>query len=303
MELRLAIRAPSRFFWPLNSTTVRSLRATASLIALRLRHRVLRVLSAERAIAAVTRDFMRPPRHPFSDAELAVLEEASLLPVPLVTGRLVGWRWGDASRPTVVLVHGWGGRGTQLRGFVAPLLARGLSVVCFDAPGHGMTGGRESSLVHFVAALEALAARIGPVRGLVAHSMGGAATAMVMARGLAAERAVLIAPPASLIEASRRFAQVLGVPESLRREMQRKIQHRFGIRWDDFEAERLTGPQPMLVIHDTGDREVPFREGRRYVAAWPEARLMATEGLGHRRILADPAVIAAGVDFLAGSPS
>ena len=46
----------------------------------------------------------------------------------------------------------------------------------------------------------------------------------------------------------------------------------------------------------TGRRRTPARE--RLVAALPEARLVTTEGLGHRRILRDPAVIAQVVEFV-----
>ena len=46
-----------------------------------------------------------------------------------------GHVWGDG--PVVYLVHGWGGRGSQLASFVEPLLVAGFRVVMFDAPAHG----------------------------------------------------------------------------------------------------------------------------------------------------------------------
>jgi hypothetical protein len=39
--------------------------------------------------------------------------------------------------------------------------------------------------------------------------------------------------------------------------------------------------------------------GAAIAAAWPGAELVTTEGLGHRRILRDPAVVARVTDFLA----
>jgi pimeloyl-ACP methyl ester carboxylesterase len=54
----------------------------------------------------------------------------------------------------------------------------------------------------------------------------------------------------------------------------------------------------LLVIHDRADREVPFVHGERLAALWPEAELHAPTGLGHRRILRDPAVIADAVRFI-----
>lgn len=296
MELNLK----AAFFWPTKRTIVRSVKFSAGLYLQRAVFRVLWQVSPQRAIARAMRLMLTPPRQAFSDAELLTLEEASLLPVPLISGRLIAWRWGRVADPAVVLVHGWGGRGTQLRGFIAPLLRQGFSVVAFDAPGHGMTGGRESSLPHIQQALDAVLDHLGAVHAIIGHSVGGAVAAGALARRPAIGSAVLIAPPASLAASSRRMAEKLAWPEPLRAAMQRRIEYRFGVDWSEFEAERVTGEQPMLVIHDREDREVPFSDGRRHVLNWPGARLQATRGLGHRRLLEDPAVIEAAVDFISG---
>jgi len=296
MELNLK----PAFFWPLNRTIVRTVRFSAKLFLQRAIFRVLTQTAPRHAVERATRMMLTPPRHPFSDAELAVLEEASLMPVPLITGRLIAWRWGRAADPAVVLVHGWGGRGTQLRGFIEPLLARGFSVVAYDAPGHGMTGGAESSLPHVLQGLNAVLDHLGPVHAIVGHSLGGAVAAMAMARRPAVKRGVLIAPPASLTDSSRRIADTLQWPEALRAAVQRRIETRFGLKWSEFEAELASGEQPLLVIHDRQDREVPFGDGHRHARHWPHARILETSGLGHRRVLEDSMVIQAGVDFVAG---
>jgi hypothetical protein len=82
--------------------------------------------------------------------------------------------------------------------------------------------------------------------------------------------------------------------------VRRRIEYRFGVSWDQFEAERNAGSQDLLVIHDRADREVAFACAMRHIRAWPRARLLETEGLGHRRLLTDPTVLAATADFLAG---
>ncbi len=43
--------------------------------------------------------------------------------------------WGEG--PTVLLAHGWSGRGSQMGCFAEPLVDAGYRVVAFDAPGHG----------------------------------------------------------------------------------------------------------------------------------------------------------------------
>ena len=49
-----------------------------------------------------------------------------------------------------------------------------------------------------------------------------------------------------------------------------------------------------LLIHDRGDPDVPFRNAEEIAAAWPGARVLATDGLGHRAVLRDPTVVARG---------
>jgi len=295
MELKLGLRIA----WPFKSTSVRLNAPEVKLAVLRARYRLLWRFAPQRAIKLAARDMLRPPGQRFPEDELRLMEEASLLRVPLVTGSLVGWQWGRKRDPRVVLVHGWGGRGTQLKPLIAPLLAQGFSVVAFDAPGHGMTGGSESSLPHFISGLDAVLKFLGPVHALVGHSLGAATIATLLAgRPDIRARAVLIAPPASLRDSTLRLAAALGWPESLRAAAQRQIEHRFGIPWSSFEVGARNGDQEMLVIHDRQDKEVPFDDGRRYAEAWPRARLFETSGLGHRRILADPAAITAAVGFV-----
>jgi len=46
---------------------------------------------------------------------------------------------GDASAPTVLLVHGWGASMYMWRDWFAPLAAAGRRVVAVDLPGHGLS--------------------------------------------------------------------------------------------------------------------------------------------------------------------
>jgi pimeloyl-ACP methyl ester carboxylesterase len=101
---------------------------------------------------------------------------------------------------------------------------------------------------------------------------------------------------------SRRFARWYWIPEAVRKGMQRAIEERYGVRWEQLEvprvAPRLTAQ--ALVIHDRDDRMMPWIHGATVARHWPGARLVSTDGLGHRRILADETVTRAAADFIAG---
>jgi pimeloyl-ACP methyl ester carboxylesterase len=243
--------------------------------------------------------FRRPPRHRDSESERAALEGGERLDLAL-DGRAVAiWRWGRG--PAVLFVHGWGSRGSRLAPFVAPLADAGFSIIAFDAPGHGASAGRLSSLPQFIAAIAAVARAVGGVEAIVAHSMGGAATSLAMARGVAARRVVFLAPAADPAGYSERFAGMIGLTPSVLARMKQNIERRFGQKWEEFDvlAAARTMTAPLLVFHDREDRDVPWSDGAAIAAAWPGAELVSTVGLGHRRIVQDPQVIARAVGFLA----
>jgi pimeloyl-ACP methyl ester carboxylesterase len=201
-----------------------------------------------------------------------------------------------------VLAHGWGGRATQMRHFVAPLLAAGYRVIAYDQPAHGLSDGRLSGLPDFADVLAEVARHHGGVRAVVTHSLGGPAAAIAIARGLAVERVVLVSPPSDLVGYSRRFARWLAIPERVRRRMQASIEERFGVRWAELELARVAPHvrAEALVIHDRHDSMVPWRQGAAVAREWRGARLLSTQGLGHGRILEDDGVARAAAEFVAG---
>lgn len=206
--------------------------------------------------------------------------------------------WGDG--PTVLLVHGWAGRGSQLWRFVEPLVERGYRVATFDAPAHGEDHGGRSSLADLADAIARTVAHLGGIEGIVAHSLGSAATTLAASRGVDVGRLVYVAPPERLPDYLERVARFLGFSEDVTRRTRGRIEQRVGFGFDEIRGTRL-GPTldvPLLVVHDRGDREVPWEEGRDLAGAWPGALLKTTEGLGHHRILADEAVVAFSVAFL-----
>lgn len=255
-------------------------------------------LAPSAAAVVAERLFFSPGRPRRSRGEEAL---GSGEPLALrVEGRHVAaWRWGHG--PTVVLLHGWGGRAAQLTSFVGPLVDRGFSVLALDAPGHGRSRRGLSSAPQFARALRAATHAVGGVSAVVAHSLGAAATALAIGDGLPVDRVVFLAPPANPAAWVTPFAARLGIPPAVVARMRRRSERRLGLRWADLDVPRLAARRtvPLLVIHDREDSEVPLRDGAAVAAAWPGARLFETSGLGHNGLLRDPRVVARTVDFLA----
>lgn len=224
---------------------------------------------------------------------------------PFEGGSVTTWQRSDvpAGAPPVLLVHGWAGDAQQWRPLGDRLAAAGFDPVLVDLPAHGRSDGRRSTLPQWVRALFAVTAAHGPWHGVAAHSLGALAAAQALAQGLPAGRLALVAtspPPRQFL---RWFASVLGPGDVLAQRMQARIEQREGVPLQRFEPDWL-GPrltQPTLLLHDADDRTAPLAGAQRLGAAIGGARFETTQGLGHRRILTDAAVLDRLVQHLAGA--
>jgi hypothetical protein len=174
----------------------------------------------------------------------------------------------------------------------------------FDHVGHGMSEGRDSTLVHFIDGLDAVVRHLQiqgvRIAALLGHSLGAAAVGSWLNGSGRDIPAILVAPPASVLRYSHLFARRLGIPEKVRRVMQERLERRIGRPWTDFElpAAVAEARSRALVIHDAHDSEVAFSAGLGVARSWPGAALLRTHGLGHRAILRDPQVVRDAIDFL-----
>jgi pimeloyl-ACP methyl ester carboxylesterase len=221
--------------------------------------------------------------------------------------QLTGATWGCG--PAVYLMHGWAGNSGQLAAFVAPLTARGYRVIAFDTPSHGTSGPgafgpRSSSLPEFVRALTAVATIHGPAHAVIAHSMGATAAATALTGGtLHAERLVLLAPMAAPALYARQFTTALGGGARTYQRLLTRAERRIGAPMRDFDIPELgltATTLPTLIVHDREDAFMPVAHSTAIAAVWTSATLHLTSGLGHRRLLRDPEVIARVVQFVSG---
>ena len=204
--------------------------------------------------------------------------------------------------PTVLLVHGWGDHAARMGAFIAPLVAAGFRVVGLDHPGHGSARMRATDIPAMAATLRRAAAQLGPVHAVIGHSLGGTVSTIASRDGLGHRALVLLAAPARLEGAVDRFAELLDLPAPAVRGLRRRIERRFGATvWDDYAVDHLELDVPTLIVHDSDDPQVDIADARMVASAWPRAELLETVGLGHHRVVRDPAVVDAAVEFVAVS--
>lgn len=239
-----------------------------------------------------------PPRHAPRLWERALLQQAVRFEVTVGKRRITAAAWGQG--PTVLMVHSWGGRGTQLGRLTAALVAAGYRAVSFDLPAHGEDGFGETDMVECAATVAAVAEAAGPLHGVLAHSFGVMATLLAAREhGMQIPRLVSI----GAFEHCRWFMDAAREHLNLTEDVAQRIRDRFEARhgyrvtWDRLsvvEMLRAAGCA-TLVVHDRFDREVPYSHSHALRTVGPHITASPTVGLGHRRTLSDAGVIKASV--------
>ena len=252
------------------------------------------------AAALAERLIATPPRHAPRAWEQALLRTAERTELTVGNRRIPVAAWGQG--PTVLVVHSWGGRGTQMGRLTSALVNAGYRAVSFDLPAHGAAGKGQTDMVECAAAVASVCAAVGPLHGVVAHSFG------VMATLLAARENDVHIPKLVSIGAfahCRWFMDAarehLNLSEAVAQRIRDRFEARHGYRltWDRLSVVELLRAArcATLVVHDRFDREVPYSHSHALRTVGPHIEASPTVGLGHRRTLSDAGVIAASVAY------
>lgn len=246
---------------------------------------------AEQLLAA------RRPRRRDTPRLATPLEGIERHDVETAYGRVAAWRVGDG--PAVLLVHGWDDDNSLWAPAIEVFAAAGRAVVVLDLPGHGHTEAPDPHWRIAAAAVEAVARELGPVDAILTHSYGGAVSVAALEAGLAVRRMVLIAAtiprrmtgfdpsklPADARAVHARAAEIYearsGLPMSLY----------------DIEAAAPRMTADALFIHSADD-EYPASNAEDLAALCPRATFELLDGLGHRRIARDRAVLDRALRFI-----
>ena len=217
--------------------------------------------------------------------------------------RLQAYRWGRQQDPAVLLVHGWSTTTRSMTNFLDLLLKNNYQVISYDALRHGESGGKFSDLAGWADSVHAVMKTIGDVECIVAHSFGTAAVTVASKLDLKTKKLVFISPIADMSAVAHKVGKHLGIPMKIIDKMHaytwkhnKKSFTKYGKDWEALLQSNFK--VPTLIFHDKEDREISIEHSELLCKRWPWAKLITTEGLGHRKILDDEAVATRVLTFI-----
>ncbi len=238
--------------------------------------------------------FTTPIKHKLPKRELHMERESvqKSIEVSEIQKEIVLYEYGKSNKK-VLLVHGWSGRGTQLVKIADELLKMGYMTISFDAPAHGKSKGNSSIMIEFIASILEIEKQYGPFEFAIGHSLGGMSVLNAIKQNLQVKKAVIIGSGDIIQDIIDDFICKLQLKPEYGIKLRDHFEAKFGGKMDDYSAYKAAEKTeiPVLVIHDKDDDDVSVKAAYHIQKHLKQSEIMITEGLGHRKILGDEAVI------------
>ncbi|MBL8551382.1 MAG: alpha/beta fold hydrolase [Hyphomonadaceae bacterium] len=239
-----------------------------------------------------------PPRRRAVPRLAEPLRDAEMRKISGPQGAIAAWRVGEG--PAALLVHGYEDDNSIWTAMIDALTQSARAVVALDLPAHGFSEGAACFPSDAADVLAPVAAALGPIQSVVAHSMGCVAAAMAIDKGLKAERFAVIASPTRINGRWRRMAEAMGVPDDVAEKARTLYQARVGPARTDLDPAQVFRRlrTKMLFVHSIDDERTPFAGVQDVADACRDAQVLAVAGHDHRGVAMDKDVVARIAEFV-----
>jgi pimeloyl-ACP methyl ester carboxylesterase len=269
---------------------------------IRAKFRLLSSVSKKKA-AVKALDFFRTPQERVRKKPSKIFDEAEKLNFELEGVSIHGYRWNHSNSRKVLIVHGFESSIVNFDHYVQLLINKGYEVLAFDAPGHGLSGGKAITAPLFAKMIETIHKNYGPVQSFIAHSFGGLAVSLALENINHDEtyKVALIAPATETKTAIDQFFDFLKLNGEVRKEFDKLILELGGHPAEWYSIYRAVKhiKAKILWLHDEEDLQTPLSDALKIKNEnLLNVTFIITKGLGHSRIYRDPKIVQEILTFL-----
>jgi hypothetical protein len=246
---------------------------------------MLALVSPKRAGKKGFELFCWPRRIKMKPHQLEFLDKADeKFTIVYAEKKVQAYRWGNGAKK-ILLLHGWQSHTYWWRYVINRLSKDEFTIFSLDAPGHGLSEGDFLNLPHYSGLIEKFIQEQKSLHAILTHSFGGFAAVYALHKTpqLQVSKMVVMASPGDvqfffnyynrMLRLSQKtttaiinyFIQFIGHPPAY-------------FQMSEF-AKTLT--QTGLIIHDTEDKEAPYKNALTINTTWKNSTLITTTGLGH----------------------
>ena len=148
-------------------------------------------------------------------------------------------------------------------------------------------------MIEFIASILEIEKQYGPFEFAIGHSLGGMSVLNAIKQNLQVKKAVIIGSGDIIQDIIDDFIHKLQLKPEFGIKLRDHFEAKFSGKMDDYSAYKAAEKTevPVLIIHDKDDDDVSVKAAYNIQKHLKQSEIMITEGLGHRKILGDEAVI------------
>ena len=198
--------------------------------------------------------------------------------------KVQAYRWGKGAKK-VLLLHGWQSHSYWWRYVINRLSKEEFSIYSLDAPGHGLSEGDFLNLPHYSGLIEQFIVEQKSFHAILTHSFGGFASVYTLHRlpHLQVSKMVVMAAPGEVEHFFNYYQYMLGLSQKAIGLITAQFIQTIGHPPSYFQMKDFAKTLNLngLIIHDTEDKEAPYKNAIAINEAWKNSKLITTTGLGH----------------------
>jgi len=192
------------------------------------------------------------------------------------------WKGNDTK---VLLMHGWESNASRWEQLIGYLKKSGCTIIAVDAPAHGLSSGAEFNIPQYAEFVDVVAQKVKP-NYLIGHSLGGATAIFFQSHypNDYIQKMVVLGAPCDLATILKNYVGMLSLNSNVFQLLEKHFFEHFRIKTHEFSGSIFVSNIKKvkgLIAHDLHDTVVSFKEAKKIAAAWPEAKFITTNGLGH----------------------
>ncbi len=184
----------------------------------------------------------------------------------------------------VLLVHGWESNASRWENLLPYLKRSESTIIALDAPGHGLSSGKEFNIPQYATFIDIVAQKFKP-KYLIGHSLGGKTCLYYQSvyQNENIEKMVILGAPSDFKIILNNYITLLSLNSKISSGIENHYHKHFNLTLEDFSGQKFASKIKTkgFIAHDTEDTIVLFEEGQKIASGWEDSIFMQTKGLGH----------------------
>ncbi|MFT6335219.1 MAG: pimeloyl-ACP methyl ester carboxylesterase [Halioglobus sp.] len=195
------------------------------------------------------------------------------------------YRWGNGPK-NILFVHGWQSHSYRWKKYIEELPQDQFTIYSLDAPGHGNSEEKISTVPLFEKALQAISEHIGELHSIVSHSIGSFSSLYFVDQNPEKQpkKLVTLATPNSIEDFLDYYFKKLNLSEKTVQNFRSYFTQYTNKETSYFTLSEIikSNKAEGLIIHDEEDSTVAVDYSMKLHTLWPKSKLVITQGLGHK---------------------